>query len=117
MDKEIKKAFKRLTNICFLVTDERIVFVWGEGSEKGIPDNKIFIGRRGSPRPDYTFSPYDIKELVCTNPGLFRQGTLTLIGADGTALITLPFKDRSNIKSVEKFNQCLALYKQYNLGK
>ena len=114
-NKELKKAFKKLKDACFFLSDSRIVFMWG--SEDGIPENKIYIGRRGMPRPDYTLTPYDIKKIDYTKPGLFQAGLLTVVGADGTAVVSFPFKDKENIKQADKFNECLALYKQYNLGK
>lgn len=114
-NKELKKVFKKVKNAFFFLSDERINFGWG--CDDGIPTDKIFIGRRGMPLPDYTFTPYDIGRIECTKPGLFKAGTLTVIGADGSALISFPFKDKSNLKTADKFNECLALYKQYNLGK
>lgn len=115
MDKEIKKAFKKLVKLNFFLLDD-MIFTWGEGSEKGIPNDKLFIGRLGAPRPDVTLTPYDIQKVEYTKPGLFKAGILTVVCVDGKNL-NLRFKDKSNIKIAEKFNQCLALYKQYNLGK
>ena len=114
-NKELKKAFKKLKDACFFLSDESMVFMWG--STDGIPDDKIYIGRRGMPRPDHTLTPYDISKIECTKPGLFKPGILTVVGADGTALLSYPFKDKGNLKQADKFNECLALYKQYNLGK
>lgn len=114
-NKELKKAFKKLKDVFFFLSDPNINFGWG--ADDGIPRNKIFIGRRGAPRPDITLTPYDIERVECTKPGLFKAGILTVVGVDGTVLYAAPFKDKSNIKSVDKFNECLALYKQYNLGK
>ena len=114
-DKELKKAFKKVKDAFFFLSDERINFGWG--SDNGIPGDKIFIGRRGMPRPDYILTPYDIERIECTKPGLFRAGILTVVGVGGKALHAFPFKDKGNLKTAEKFNECLALYKQYNLGK
>ena len=114
-NKELKKAFKKLKDATFLLSDSNIIFMWG--STDGIPNDKIYIGRHRAPRPDYAFTPYDIKEISYTKPGLFKKGTLTVVGVGGKALISFPFKDKGNIKQAEKFNECLALYKQYNLGK
>ena len=116
MDKELKKAFKKLTNVFFLLSDPNLVFGWGEG-EKGIPHNEIYIGRHRAGVADYVLSPYDIEKLEYTKPGLFKAGILTIVGTDGSRNFNFPFKDKANMKYAEKFNQCLALYKQYNLGK
>ena len=113
--KELKKAFKKVINPFFMLCNEQISFGWGEND--GIPYDKIFIGKRGMPHPDYTLSPYDIERLEYDKPGLFKPGMLKVIGTDGKIIWADIFKDKMNIKQVDKFNECLRLYKQYNLGK
>ena len=115
--KELKKAFKKYKNVVFLFTNKNIVFTWGPQKDTGVPYDKIFIGRLGMPRPDYQFSPYEIDRVECTKPGLFKPGILTLFGTEGNALFSAQFKDKGNLKNAVLFNECLALYKQYNLGK
>lgn len=114
-NKELKKAFKKVKDVFFLLSDASIVCGWG--SDDGIPRGKIFIGRRGAPRPELVLTPYDIDRVECTKPGLFKAGILTVVGTGGTSLFSAPFKDKSNLKAAEKFNECLKLYKSYNLGK
>ena len=114
-NKELKKAFKKLKDTHFYLADASMIFMWG--STDGIPHDKIYIGRSGMPRPDYTFTPYDIERVDCTKPGLFKAGILTVVGVGGKTLFAAPIKDKNNLKSAEKFNEWLQLYKQYNLGK
>lgn len=114
-NKELKKVFKKLKNIFFLFSDSSICFGWG--ANDGIPSDKIYIGERGAPRPDITLSPYDIEKIEYTKPGLFKAGSLTVVGVDGESIFEAPFKYKDNMKYADKFNECLSLYKQYNLGK
>lgn len=114
-NKELKKEFKKYKKIFFDLGDNRI-FVWGINDD-GLPNDKIFLGRSGSPRPDFTYSPYDIARLEYTKPGLFRKGLITIIGVGGSALLDIEHKSKSNAKMCDLFNECLELYKKYNLGK
>lgn len=115
MDKQTKKAFKKLTNLFFFPVPETIHFGWR--AENGIPVDKIFYGIMGAPRPTMVFSPYDIERLTYTRPGFFKLGELNVIGTDGNIKLSLSFKDKENMKIADRFNECLVLYKQYGLGK
>ena len=115
VNKALKKVFKKVKDACFYLSDSKIMFMWA--STDGIPNDKIFIGRRGMNIPDYKLTPYDIGQIDYTKPTLFKPGILTVVGADGEAIVSYPFKDKANIKQAIKFNKCLVLYKQYKLGK
>ena len=113
--KELKQIFKKYKNMYFLLKDKNIHFGWGVDSETWIPHEKIFIGRHGVHRPDVTLTPYEIERVEYTKPGLFKAGILTIVGTNGQK-IAFEFKDKVNMKTADMFNECLALYKQYNLG-
>ena len=115
-NKQLAILFKKYRNITFLFTNQNIVFCWG-AEKNSVPPDKIFIGRRGAPRPDITLSPYDIARVECTKPGLFKAGELSVIGISGQVLFSAPFKDKENMKQAGRFNECLELYKKSNLGK
>lgn len=54
-NKELKKAFKKLKNANFLLSNNTILVAWG--STDGIPNDIIYIGRRGMPRHDHKLTP------------------------------------------------------------
>ena len=113
--KEIKKAFKPLKKLLFEL-QYNYALIWGVEKD-GSPSSKIFVGRHGAPRPDFTFSPYDIERLEYTKPGLFKSGVLSIIGTDGAVRVMLDFKKKSNMKTADTFNEMLALCKSLELGK
>lgn len=115
-NKDLKKIFKKYLNIHFYFSESSIVFMWGT-NDNIVPRDKLYIGRRGAPRPEITLTPYDIDRLEYTKPGLFKKGVLSIIGTNGSTIFSAYFKDKANMKNADKFNECLALYKQYNLGK
>lgn len=113
---EIQQSFKKYKSLVFLPSDKNIVFVWGTDKATGLPYDKIYIGRHGAPRPEIVLTPYDIASIEYTRPGLFKAGVLSVVGMDGKVLFATYFKDKSNMKTADKFNECLALYKRYGLG-
>ena len=113
--KEIKKEFKKLKKLFFDLSNGYI-FAWTV-DKQGVPNDKIYYGRSGAPRPDYAFTPYEIDRLEYTKPGLFHAGDLTLVGTNGNVLLVIPHKKKSNLKMCTLFNECIALYKQHNLGR
>lgn len=122
MDEEIKKAFEGLTKIYFHLSDKNIYFYWADGEhrdgqEKGIPAKEIYIGTNNPYRLWHTLCAYDIERIEYTKPGPLKNGILTVIGVDGEVIEEFPFRDSSNMEKADKFNQCLALYKKFDLGK
>lgn len=116
--KELKKTFKKFKKIVFILLDKDLLFFWREDSQyKGVPGDTIFVANRHFPVPIHKLSPYDIEKLECTKPSLFKFGKISIIGTDGRVIDTLSFKEKSNMKCAEIFNECLALYKANNLGK
>ena len=113
--KEIKKTFKPLKKLHFDL-QYNYIFVWGVDDD-GAPSKNIFAGKLGAPRPDYKFSPYDIERLEYTKPGLFKSGVLSVIGTDGSTLLMMGFKSKSNMKTADQFNEMLALCTSLELGK
>ena len=61
MDEQIKSAFRGLTNIVFVLSDSSNIFVWAESDEKGMPKDRILIGKTESPT---WVSPYIIEKLT-----------------------------------------------------
>lgn len=116
--KELKKAFKKFKKIVFIPEMKDLRFFWQEDSQiRGVPGNNIFVADRKFPIPIHKLTPYDIEKLECTKPSLFKFGKINIIGTDGRVIDTISFKEKSNMKSAALFNEYLALYKQYGLGK
>lgn len=118
--KHLQRVFKKLTDIFISDADAPVTdLCWRDTQVEGIPDDTICYGKltRGGIIPIKTFSPYEIEKLEYTKPGLFRKGSITVVGVDGTKLLEFRIKDKEYTKRAEQFNKCLVLYKQNNLGK
>lgn len=112
-EKELQKIFKKYSNLYFLLDPESLTFGWRIDKETGMPYDKIYAGILGEAAPRLTLSPMEIKELTYTKPGLFKKGLLSIVGVNGEVIKSFFFKSKDNIKVCEKFNECLALYKEH----
>lgn len=112
---EAVAAFKKFKGIFFMLEPEQRLSWFKDDSTK-LPSNKISGGMMGRP-PARTFSPYDIKCVECTKPGLFRSGTFTAYGMDGKVLFQFAHKYKENCANAEQFNHYLELYRSFNLPK
>ena len=117
MGEELKGVFKKYKKLIFIPSDEQIVFVWGYDKKRCIPEERICIGKKGAPAPEISVTPYEVAKITYTPPKHLKEGLLIVVGTDGNIIATMHFKDKSNMKVADRFNECLNIYKKHNLGK